>query len=575
MAYARYPPVQSPPYDDWDQRSKTNSTSSRSPSFASSASRATSTSGYDITARTYYVELKKYLASFLAKEAKEGPSPQRVSARHKLSKLNNSQFHELAMDVYDELVRRNLGDRLVPFLSVRPDFHPKRNQARQKLATLPTLRFTDLASDVYYELTRRYPHVTDGDDMYRPPMPPLPPFTKQLSNSTNPQPSKTTQIVPVKGTIYVEKAVYSDEEESGAYSIKSMSGRHESDWPKSPGLAPNANAQKIKPQDESMDALMSDLGNMVRSPPGPSSPMHPPDIDRMRTEYENKIGSMTRRIQQLEREAQIVSDMKPPPPPHHHPPLSPGQEASNRSAVEEELRKLQERYHHLETTHKEQQQAVAKVKQETIPLLENLQRLSESNNTLRSEKEEAEKRAEKCAEELRQLQAQYQSVRTELRTIKASSLYTTELYQHDITGSEFLKPTHKGIIRIDHVTEYQTIIHELLQAARSSHPSKVIKIMQQLIVVCKAMTSDIESTENSKKLASLPQHKIDELKQKLSNSMIALLKASRNHASSQGISPASLIDGAASQVTVVLVELTQLLGMASGPDTPMLREFVH
>lgn len=41
-------------------------------------------------------------------EASEGVPAQRTAARQKLSRLNNLQFHELATDVYDELVRRNV-----------------------------------------------------------------------------------------------------------------------------------------------------------------------------------------------------------------------------------------------------------------------------------------------------------------------------------------------------------------------------------------------------------------------------------------------------------------------------------
>lgn len=40
-----------------------------------------------------------------------GPHPQRVAARQKLTRLSNSQFHELAMDVYDEVVRRTKDDK--------------------------------------------------------------------------------------------------------------------------------------------------------------------------------------------------------------------------------------------------------------------------------------------------------------------------------------------------------------------------------------------------------------------------------------------------------------------------------
>jgi hypothetical protein len=51
------------------------------------------------------------LINYLRLEAKEGPHPHRVAARQKLVKLSNLQFHELAMDVYDEVVRRNKNDK--------------------------------------------------------------------------------------------------------------------------------------------------------------------------------------------------------------------------------------------------------------------------------------------------------------------------------------------------------------------------------------------------------------------------------------------------------------------------------
>ncbi|TFY68065.1 hypothetical protein EVJ58_g1220, partial [Rhodofomes roseus] len=110
-------------------------------------------------ARAHFLELNKYLASYLANE----PVNSRATARQKLTRLTRQQFQELSTDVYDELLRRknNSSNNDVPFLPVRDDFHPKRNQARQKLATLPTGRFKDLSSDVYYELSRRYPEFKE------------------------------------------------------------------------------------------------------------------------------------------------------------------------------------------------------------------------------------------------------------------------------------------------------------------------------------------------------------------------------------------------------------------------------
>jgi len=116
----------------------------------------------------HYTELKDFLASTLRDEKTNG-KPNR--ARDKLLRLSPVQFQELSTDVYDELLRRKVHDKLPPserekrpaFLLPKENFHPKRNQARQKLSTLPIARFTALATDVFFELERRFPRFAAGD----------------------------------------------------------------------------------------------------------------------------------------------------------------------------------------------------------------------------------------------------------------------------------------------------------------------------------------------------------------------------------------------------------------------------
>ncbi|KAH7873105.1 uncharacterized protein C8R40DRAFT_1113973 [Lentinula edodes] len=111
---------------------------------------------YRSISKIHFDELSQYLAAYLARSLPNS----RLTARQKLTRLTIQQFHELSIDVYDELIRRK-SDKEVPFLPVREEFHPKRNQARQKLATLPTSRFEDLSSDVYFEFARRYPEFKE------------------------------------------------------------------------------------------------------------------------------------------------------------------------------------------------------------------------------------------------------------------------------------------------------------------------------------------------------------------------------------------------------------------------------
>uniref|UniRef100_A0A673XX24 G protein-coupled receptor kinase interacting ArfGAP 2b n=1 Tax=Salmo trutta TaxID=8032 RepID=A0A673XX24_SALTR len=85
------------------------------------------------------------------------------AAKKKLQSLTNHQFEELAMDVYDEVDRRETDavwlvtqnhsslvtdTTLVPFLPVNPEYSSTRNQGRQKLARFNAHEFATLVIDI-------------------------------------------------------------------------------------------------------------------------------------------------------------------------------------------------------------------------------------------------------------------------------------------------------------------------------------------------------------------------------------------------------------------------------------------
>jgi len=92
-------------------------------------------------------------------------------ARKKMTGLNNKVFEELAIDVYDEVDRRETdalwcklepnsqNGVVVPFLPVNPDYSATRNQGRQKLARLTHTEFAALAIDVLKEIRRRQQEI--------------------------------------------------------------------------------------------------------------------------------------------------------------------------------------------------------------------------------------------------------------------------------------------------------------------------------------------------------------------------------------------------------------------------------
>ncbi|KAK7934104.1 hypothetical protein WMY93_005000 [Mugilogobius chulae] len=92
------------------------------------------------------------------------------SAKKKLQSLNNHLFEELAMDVYDEVDRRETDavwlatqnhstlvseTTVVPFLPVNPEYSSTRNQGRQKLARFNAHEFATLVIDILSDAKRR------------------------------------------------------------------------------------------------------------------------------------------------------------------------------------------------------------------------------------------------------------------------------------------------------------------------------------------------------------------------------------------------------------------------------------
>uniref|UniRef100_A0A3B4B427 Arf-GAP domain-containing protein n=1 Tax=Periophthalmus magnuspinnatus TaxID=409849 RepID=A0A3B4B427_9GOBI len=92
------------------------------------------------------------------------------SAKKKLQSLSNHLFEELAMDVYDEVDRRETDavwlatqnhstlvseTTVVPFLPVNPEYSSTRNQGRQKLARFNAHEFATLVIDILSDAKRR------------------------------------------------------------------------------------------------------------------------------------------------------------------------------------------------------------------------------------------------------------------------------------------------------------------------------------------------------------------------------------------------------------------------------------
>lgn len=121
--------------------------------------------------------------------------------------------------------------------------------------------------------------------------------------------------------------------------------------------------------------------------------------------------------------------------------------------------------------------------------------------------------------------------------------------------------SESGAIADVNLTAFQSSIDELLAAARSKTPSSVLLAMKTVVLATTLVTDDVAKYEqhSGSELSVGDNEQLQSLKAKCSATLNNLMTACRNHASSHGMSPVSLLDAAASHVSTTIVDLVKLL----------------
>ncbi|KAJ1019510.1 hypothetical protein NDA18_005991 [Ustilago nuda] len=566
--------------------------------------------------RSHYVELLGFLRSHLAKVEQTAP---RSNAREKLTRLSKQQFTELSTDVYDELVRRqnNAKDgNSQPFLAVRDEFHPKRNQARQKLATLPKNRFKDLASDVFFELERRFPELKQEfrpqaiarDKAREQQMRDEAEAVLQRKDSIGqPQPSTSDRIVPAKSTLVEEDITvpYSGSGSKAAdRSLDNISERVSSPLRDSMG---SNGANGIADNRSTMYSQASSIGTgffngytagSIASPSLARSSALETDassamMEKMRSDYELRIAKLQQQVTSLESQVaeaaprarkadelagrneelnkqltQLRNELQEAKQKHQddrqrHRAFTTEKESEIKSIRRELQQKAeiagQADFEALQKEHAQQVEVVSELKQEVSNLLEELRDLSARNDEMQADRDNDVTVIKDLNAQMANYKRLYETAKTELRNLKA----TSQLYVQPPKADGFLPASDKGAIADVNLTAFQSSIDELLAAARSKTPGNVLLSMKTVVLATTLVTDDVSKYQqipaNLAELSPEEQEELMALKSKCSATLNNLMTACRNHASSHGLSPVSLLDAAASHVSATIVDLVKLL----------------
>jgi hypothetical protein len=213
----------------------------------------------------------------------------------------------------------------------------------------------------------------------------------------------------------------------------------------------------------------------------------------------------------------------------------------------------------------EQDRLIQDLRSEIESLIQEIQQLSSRNEELVAEKDQDLVVARDLNQQLVSYKRKYEQAKTELRQYKA----TSQLYVQPPKTDEFMPTSDRGIIADVNVTAFQSSIDELLATARSTSPSNVLVSMKAVVLAATLITDDVAKFEEnaSFELSADDADQLTLLKPKISTTLNNLMNACRNHASSQGLSPVSLLDAAASHVSMIVVDLVRVLKLRSATQS--------
>ncbi|KAF2013887.1 hypothetical protein BU24DRAFT_249220 [Aaosphaeria arxii CBS 175.79] len=510
--------------------------------------------------------------------------PKRNQARQKLSTLPLERFRQLATDVFYELERRfpRFTGGEIP-RSSSPASSIMSSASRNGPSRVGT------PNSMGGGMRGRPP--PGGPPNFRGPPPPGAHRPGAPSNDFGRPLPKTFQqntIVPNKGTM-----VEDDDDDSAANEDDEDAFNLEGAAPRQSRRQTNKSMRSLNPENEKLVAdlqsQVADLQSKLQSLEGSlkdkdtevqrlqdadkqrdsTIASERAEWDELRYSLEDKVGkaedlnsSLRSEIERIRTENSEVerglrdqiADLEQRPP----------QQVSN-TGDDEWRRRAEE----LEQELNEQQQLADEVRRDASQYLQEMRELSARSDLAMEKDEKLSRQVTSLEAEVKDWKSRYARLKTQIRTLKASSIGLAPLASPNVAnyGRDGTLSTPDGMVKDVHLTKFQLSIDELLQVARRPESEQVLESMKHVVKCVRAITGDIDSTPlsqmqspnssvNGDAFAS-PEKQQMKLKSRVSATANNLITASKNHASSNGLSPVSLLDAAASHLSTAVIELVK------------------
>ncbi|KAI9653684.1 MAG: component of the polarisome [Alyxoria varia] len=510
----------------------------------------------------------RVLKEFLSANKEEHLYQMHNRARDKLLRLSPIQFQELSTDVYDELLRRKdeareksphgTGRSIPKYLLPKNNFHPKRNQARQKLSTLAGKKFRELATDVLFELERRFPRFTGHgrspsrgppsrpgtgmsqipNGIRRPSTSSAGPYSPGIFDSTRSMPRSNT-MVPNKGTMVEDDDdAYGDDDDPYDFD-QTMSRSSRRTTQRSMAFSTrDAGSGEYQQQIASLEQKIDELESQIR------------DKDEGAEKFSSHISDLERQLRSSESLTdtlqQEVDSLK----------ASGGGSGGGGD--------WKNRYEALEEEFHQQRNVTEEVRHEAAQHLDEMRKMAQTLNVRNQNEEKLSKQVEQLEISVENWKSRHAKSRAQLRNLKASSM--SGMIQQP-TAEQFAKHAgyldQRGVVKDVNITKFQGAIDELLRVSRSEEPPATLQFMQSIVTCVRHINDDIDKTPVSKDLEQTKTRA--KLKAKIAATTNNLITVAKNHAVSEGMAPVSLVDAAASHLTMAVVELVKVVKIRPTP----------
>ncbi|GAB7346194.1 hypothetical protein MBLNU457_4933t1 [Dothideomycetes sp. NU457] len=235
---------------------------------------------------------------------------------------------------------------------------------------------------------------------------------------------------------------------------------------------------------------------------------------------------------------------------------------------------LQQRCQTLERRLVEQQKTTDEVRQNATEFLQEMRLLSQQSDAALEKEEQLRSQISSLQVEVDEWKHRYTKTRTLLRTLHASSIGLSLQNMADKALSsrqEYL--SQNGVVSDMDVTSFQISIDELLTTARRGAAEETLNKMKAVVHNVQQMTggesgndyNGVLSPATSPNPQSPPLNgnppTVSSLTTRVTRNAKGLITATRNFVSSNGLSPVSLVDAAAANLTAAVVDYLKTVGI--------------